>query len=65
VGVERTAPTDAPADVLDRVLDKGIVTVLTLRLGDVPISLAGSGDRLVAEPQVYLGSAPSQTSRAA
>jgi hypothetical protein len=56
MGVERAAPTDAPADVLDRVLDKGIVTVLTLRLGDGPISLAGSGDRIVAEPHTYAGS---------
>jgi hypothetical protein len=49
------APVETPADVLDRVLDKGIVTGVSLRLGDAPIALVGSGDRIVAEVEVYLG----------
>jgi hypothetical protein len=65
VGVERAAPTDAPADVLERVLDKGIVTRVSLRLGDAPITLAGSGDRIVAESEVYLGEVTRRTPRAA
>jgi hypothetical protein len=65
VGVERADPIDAPAEVLERVLDMGIVTRVTLRLGDAPITLVGSGDRLVAESEVHLGEAPRRTSRAA
>jgi hypothetical protein len=47
-------PTESPADVLDRVLDKGIVTGVSLRLEDAPIALVETGDRLVAEVDVYL-----------
>jgi hypothetical protein len=65
VGVERVSPIDTPADVLDRVLDKGIVTRLSLRLADAPIALAGSGDRIVAEAEVYPGAAPTRPPRAA
>jgi hypothetical protein len=43
------------------VLDKGIVTGVSLRLGDAPIALAGSGDRIVAESE----DTPRQSSRAA
>jgi hypothetical protein len=43
------------------VLDKGIVTGVSLRLGDAPIALAGSGDRIVAESE----DTPRQCARAA
>jgi hypothetical protein len=46
MGVERSAPTETPGEVLDRVLDKGIVS---FRLGEAPIELIGRETRIVVE----------------
>ena len=44
--VERAAPTEMPGEVLDRVLDKGIIS---LRLGEAPIELIARDLRVVVE----------------
>ena len=58
-------PTESPADVLDRVLDKGIVTGVSLRLEDEPIALVETGDRFVAEVEIYFDAGWRPISRAA
>jgi len=44
--VERSIPTESPTEVLDRVLDKGIVS---LHLGEAPIELTGRALRVIVE----------------
>lgn len=53
--VRKAAPTELPAEVLDRVLDKGIVAGAAVRRGDAPIELAGSAYRIVIESEDYIG----------
>jgi len=60
--VERLAPTEIPAEVLDRVLDKGIVS---LRLGQAPIELIGRDARVVVESLPGGEGKPTLPSRAA
>jgi hypothetical protein len=52
-------------EVLDRVLDKGIVTTGSLRLGDSPIELAGRPARIVAETAPDMRGGPERQPRVA
>lgn len=63
--VERSTPTDTPREVLDRVLDKGIVVSASLRRHDGPIELTGHAGRIVAESDVYTDEEPKRSPRAA
>jgi hypothetical protein len=65
MGVRKVSPIEIPAEVLDRVLGKGIVASASLRPDDGPIELARSAGRVVAEAEVYLGAAAVRQVRAA
>jgi hypothetical protein len=54
-----------PAEVLDRILGKGIVAAASLRPDDAPIDLVRSAGQVVAEAEVHLGVAAVRKTRAA
>jgi hypothetical protein len=65
MGVKKVSPIEMPAEVLDRILGKGIVAAASLRPDDAPIDLVRSAGQVVAEAEVHLGVAAVRKTRAA